>query len=147
MKEFWLKNKDKILEFLRYVLVGGLAAVVDIFVNWLVLYKILQGTKDDIWKVIVAVALGFIFGTIVNFTLSNLFVFRKADQQKRGKTVKGFVISLVIGLIGLGLTELFTFIGTRFIPDGSLIYVILSCFVKVIVLFWNFIARKIFIYK
>ncbi len=57
-------------------------------------------TKDDKWQVAAAVTAGFVIGLIVNFALSNIFVFRKAEQQKDGKTVKAFVIYTVVGVIG-----------------------------------------------
>ena len=53
---FWDKNKKLILEFLRYAVVGGVSAVVDMAVNYLMLYVVLQGTKDDHGLVAVSVA-------------------------------------------------------------------------------------------
>ncbi len=140
-------KKDTLFEFLRYVVVGGVAALVDMGVNYTVLYLILGATKDDKWQVAAAVTAGFVIGLIVNFALSNIFVFRKAEQQKDGKTVKAFVIYTVVGVIGYFLTVGLTLLGTLFIGEEGIWYLLLTCVVKGVVLVWNYIGRKIFVYR
>ena len=147
VKDLWNKHKSLLLEVLRYCIVGGISAVGDIAVNFVTLKYILGGTKDDIWKVTVAVTAGFLFGLTVNYILSNLFVFNKESQQKKGKTVKAFLIYAAVGVIGYVLTEIFTHIGTNFIGEEGIWYIVLSCGVKGIVLIWNYVGRKIFVYK
>lgn len=142
-----MNKKDTLFEFLRYAVVGGVAALVDMGVNYAVLYWILGATKDDKWQVAAAVTAGFVIGLIVNFALSNIFVFKTAEQQKDGKTVKAFVIYAVVGVIGYFLTVGLTLIGTYFIGESGIWYLILTCFVKGIVLIWNYVGRKIFVYK
>ncbi|MCI6502235.1 MAG: GtrA family protein [Clostridia bacterium] len=144
---FWDKNKKLILEFLRYVVVGGVSAVVDMAVNYLMLYVVFQGTKDDHGLVAVSVAVGFAVGLIANFVLSNLFVFKEAEQKEKGQTVGAFLIYVAVGVIGFGMTEGLTLLGTRFIGDTGLWYLLLTCVVKGIVLIWNYVGRKIFVYK
>ena len=125
-----MNKKDTLFEFLRYAVVGGVAALVDMGVNYAVLYWILGATKDDKWQVAAAVTAGFVIGLIVNFALSNIFVFKTAEQQKDGKTVKAFVIYAVVGVIGYFLTVGLTLIGTYFIGESGIWYLILTCFVK-----------------
>ncbi len=139
--------KNNLFEFLRYAVVGGVSAVIDMGVNYLMLYAILGGGKDDTVKVIVSVAAGFIVGLAVNFILSNLFVFKSEEQKKKGKTVGAFAIYVAVGVIGFGLTELLTILGTKFIGEEGLWYLLLSCFVKGIVLIWNYVGRKVLVYK
>ena len=67
-------KKNNLFEFLRYAIVGGFAAVVDMGVNYAMLYWILGATKDDKLQVAIAVTAGFVIGLIVNFVLSNIFV-------------------------------------------------------------------------
>ena len=140
-------RRKLIFEFLRYAVVGGISAVVDMGVNYAMLFWILGGTKDDTTLVAISVALGFAVGLAVNFILSNIFVFRSEEQQKQGKTLKAFLIYVGVGLIGFGLTELLTILGTYVIGDHGLWYLILTCFVKGVVLIWNYVGRKIFVYK
>lgn len=140
-------KKKLIYEFLRYCIVGGISAVVDLAVNNVFLFWIFnKGTEDTVF-VVISVALGFVAGLVCNFVLSNLFVFTTGEQKEKGKTLTAFLIFVAVGLIGLGLTELLTWLGTLIIPNSQFIYLILSCFVKGVVLIWNYVGRKIFVYK
>ena len=141
------KNKKLLFEFLRYAVVGGVSAVIDMAVNYAVLFYLLGGTKDDKVLVAVSVAAGFVVGLLVNFILSNIFVFKEKEQKEKGKTVGAFLIYALVGVIGFGLTELLTILGTHFIGDGGIWYLVLTCFVKGVVLIWNYVGRKIFVYK
>lgn len=142
-----MNKKATLFEFLRYAVVGGIAALVDMGVNYAMLYWILGATKDDRWQVATAVTAGFVIGLIVNFALSNIFVFRTAEQQKEGKTLKAFIIYAVVGVIGYFLTVGLTLLGTFVIGESGIWYLMLTCFVKGIVLIWNYIGRKIFVYR
>lgn len=144
---FFQKNKKLIMEFLRYVIVGGFSAVVDMAVNYCLLFYILKGTKDDSGLVAIAVAAGFIVGLAVNFILSNIFVFNTADQKEKGKTAGAFIIYVLVGLIGFGITEALTILGTFVIGSEGIWYLALTLAVKAVVLVWNYIGRKIFVYK
>lgn len=142
-----MKKRDTLFEFLRYAVVGGIAAVVDMAVNYGMLFYVFSAGKDDKTYVAISVAIGFIVGLAVNFILSNLFVFKSEEQRARGKTAGAFFIYVVVGVIGFGITELLTLVGTRFIGDHGLWYLLLSCAVKGIVLIWNYVGRKIFVYR
>lgn len=144
---FFTKNKKLIMEFLRYVIVGGVSALVDMGVNYAMLFYILGGTKDDKGLVAASVAAGFVVGLTVNFILSNIFVFKTDEQREKGKTARGFLIYVAVGVIGFGLTELLTLLGTLVIGDSGIWYLALTCFVKGVVLVWNYVGRKIFVYR
>ena len=144
---FFTKNKKLIMEFLRYVIVGGVSALVDMGVNYAMLFYILGGTKDDKGLVAASVAAGFVVGLTVNFILSNIFVFKSDEQREKGKTARGFLIYVAVGVIGFGLTELLTLLGTLVIGDSGIWYLALTCFVKGVVLVWNYVGRKIFVYR
>ena len=146
-ESFFAKNKGLIFEFLRYVVVGGISAVVDMGVNFARLFYILGGTKDDKGLVAISVAAGFSVGLLVNFILSNIFVFKEKEQREKGRTISAFLIYTLVGIIGFGLTEALTIGGTLLIGDGGVWYLILTCFVKGVVLIWNYVGRKIFVYR
>lgn len=141
------KLKKNIFEFLRYVIVGGISAVIDMAANYLMLYVILGTNSDNTPMVAISVTVGFLVGLLVNFILSNIFVFKTGEQKKKGKTTGAFVIYAVVGLIGLGLTQLLTILGTLVISESGFLYLVLTCFVKGVVLIWNYVGRKIFVYK
>ena len=147
MESFFSKNKKLILEFLRYAVVGGISAVIDMGVNFAMLFYILGGTKDDKGLVAVSVASGFAVGLLVNFILSNIFVFKDEAQREKGKTLSAFFIYALVGVIGFVLTELLTIGGTLLIGEGGVWYLLLTCFVKGVVLVWNDVGRKIFVYR
>ena len=140
-------TKKGFFEFLRYAVVGGIASLADMATNYLLLYFVFKADKDNTPLVILCVALGFLVGLVINFVLSNIFVFTTDEQKKKGKTAKAFFISFAVALIGFGLTEGLTLLGTLVIGDAGIFYILLTCFVKCIVLFWNYIGRKIFVYK
>ena len=144
---FFQKNRKLILEFLRYVVVGGISAVIDMAVNYCLLFYVLGGTKDDGGKVALAVAAGFIVGLAVNFILSNIFVFKDKEQREKGKTAGAFLIYAAVGVIGFGITEGLTLLGTLVIGDEGIWYLALTVAVKAVVLVWNYVGRKILVYK
>ena len=144
---FIKNNKRLILEFLRYAVVGGVSAVVDMAVNFAMLYYVLGGTKDERGLVAIAVACGFVVGLITNYILSNIFVFKTAEQKEKGKTLGAFLIYAAVGLSGFAITEILTILGTFVIGDHGIWYLALTLFVKGIVLIWNYIGRKIFVYR
>ncbi len=140
-------SKSTIFEFLRYMIVGGVSAVVDMGVNYVMLYFILGGTKDDRLYVTLAVTAGFLVGLAVNYILSNIFVFSTAEQRKKGRTVGAFLIYLAVGVVGYGLTVGLTLLGTLVIGESGFWYLLMTCVVKGLVLIWNYVGRKILVYK
>ena len=140
------KNRN-LWEFLRYVIVGGISAVVDMAVNYCVLYFLLQATKDDPLPVALSVTAGFLVGLAVNYLLSSFFVFTSEEQQKQGKNLKAFLLYVLVGVIGYGLTVVLTLIGTRIIGEDGIWYLLMTCVVKGLVLIWNYLGRKILVYK
>ncbi len=126
----WLKLAQ---EFIQYVVVGGLAFLVD----WFLL------TRGISWGHLsypVATALGFCAGLITNYTLCILWVWRGAHKQ----TARDFFLFTAIGLAGLGITELGMWIGVGLAGFGASPVKIV---VAGVVLFWNFILRKFLVFS
>lgn len=147
MKQDSALNKNNIMEFLRYALIGGVSALVDMGVNYLCLYYVFHATKDDKGPVALSVTIGFIAGLIVNYVLSNIFVFRSQEQKEKGKTLSAFLIYAGVGVVGYFMTVGLTLLGTRFIGEEGIWYLLMTAVVKGIVLIWNYLGRKIFVYK
>ena len=157
------KEKLKIItfEFLRYIVVGGIAFVVDFGSLYISKEYIFHNLTYGIY---LSTAVGFILGLIVNYVLSLKFVFTQAKDQGKGRDTKSFAIFAVIGIIGLGLTELGMYIGCDLLKPqldsslayiGSLInydlvkygYLLVKCVVTAVVLLWNYAGRKIIIFR
>lgn len=130
---------------MRYVLVGGAAFLVDAGVMALT-KELLFKENCTSWQMALCVALGFVAGLIANYLLSTWFVFRSAEQKKEGKGLRALAIYTLVGLIGFGLTELGMFLGVAAVGSDGLWYILIKCFVAGIVLIWNYIGRKIFVY-
>lgn len=133
-KLFFEPTKNGMIQFFRYAFVGGIATVVD----WAVQYSL-----TVLWvHYLIAAIFAFLSGLVVNYFLSKIFVF-KAQEAKVNAALE-FVIYALIGAIGLGIT-----VGLMFLlTDIAGLYFMLSKVITtVIVLFWNYFARKLIIYK
>ncbi len=128
-------TKNSFLQFFRYIFVGGLATVVD----WLVLFLLTDVV--GIYYLLSAVV-AFAAGLLANFLLSKLLVFQA--NKVAGTVFLEFFIYTIIGVIGLGLTELFLFCFTNL---WHFHYMISKIIASAFVLLWNFFARKILLYK
>lgn len=127
------KTTNSFIQFFRYVFVGGFAFVVDAAVLWLC---------EKFTHYMIAAAIAFIAGLAANYFLSIFFVFSESEQVKN--KAKEFIVYAVIGVIGLGLTEVIMYILT----DLCHFYFMLSKIVAaIIVLIWNFVARKKILYS
>ena len=124
-------------EFFRYAVVGGIAFLADYGTLFLFL------TGETPWELFISTAAGFIVGLIVNYVLSLTFVFRRKDNRGSGKSVAAFLIFTVVGVIGLGLTELIMYLGTELLHIS---YLIVKIAAAAIVLVWNYVGRKVLIF-
>lgn len=141
MKELFLtwvlkKTTDGKVQFFRSLIVGGIASVADIAV--IALCREVLLLTDFI-----AVAAGFVFGLVVNFLLSRFWVF---PASRYGRNTE-FIMFAIIGVIGLLLTEAIIWAFGMVFPDNDFAVYIGKLFAIVAVFFWNFLARKKFVYK
>lgn len=133
--------KTLVLEFLRYAVVGGIAFLAD--------FGTLVGCQELVfksysWGVYVATVCGFVVGLAVNYILSILFVFTQAKDRGKGRSFGAFVVFGVIGLVGLALTELGMWIGIEGLGWN---YRVVKILVTGAVLMWNYLGRKLIIFR
>lgn len=124
---------DIFLQLFRYVFVGGTAFVVDFF--FLYFFSDICG----IYYLISAV-LSFIISVLVNYLMSTKWVFNQDNIQNK---VLEFNLFILISTIGLGFTEILLYFFTDII---GLYYLISKVIAAIIVLFWNFLARRVMFY-
>lgn len=124
---------NSLLQFLRYLIVGGSAFIADALT--------LRIVERLGLHYLIAAAFGFTLGVIVNYILSKTLAF---SGMKAGMSAAAeFGVFIVISLIGLGLTELLMWAFT----DGlGLHYMLSKAIAAVIVFLWNFFAKKL-LYK
>lgn len=119
-------------EFTQYVVVGGLAFLVD----WFLL------TRGISWGGLdyrLATALGFVAGLATNYTLCVLWVWRGTQAR----ALKDFMVFTSIGLAGLGITELGMWVGVGLLAFApSPVKIVVAGFV----LIWNFTLRKLMVF-
>jgi len=136
-----MKNKEVLIEFIRYIFVGGTAFVVDIMTLYLFKTKVFLELGD--MGIYISTALGFFVGLIFNYVLSLTFVFKSAKEERKGRNVFSFLLFSLIGIIGLLLTEAGMYVGVDFF---NINYLLTKIIVAVIVLIWNYAARKVLIF-
>lgn len=98
--------------------------------------------------IFIAEAIGFTAGLIVNFILSKMFVFTGEAKVKSQKAE--FLAYAVIGLIGLLLTYLLLLAFNKFIYIeflGKWNDMFNKLLATGVVLVYNYLARKFFVYK
>lgn len=121
------------LQFFRYQFVGGIAFLVDFFL--LYFFTSICG-----FHYLFSGILSFIISVIVNYILSIKWVF---NPDKINNPIVEFNSFLIISIIGLGFTELLLFVFTEYL---HLYYLYSKIISAIIVLFWNFSARRVFLY-
>jgi putative flippase GtrA len=131
-----------LFEFLRYCLVGGASFLIDAAVLTLCWEFLLPDLGR--YRLYVATAIGFTAGLIFNYFLSLIFVFRASDNKRTGRSAAAFAVFALIGAVGLGLTELGMYAGTALL---GLHYLLVKILVTGIVLIWNYLGRKLLIFK
>ena len=125
-------NKTRIQLF-RYIFVGGAAFLVD-FISLFIL------TQYFGIFYLISAALAFILGLAVNYLLSVRWVFNNRKLEKRSFE---FGIFAIIGIVGLALNEFFIWFFTQ---DIQIFYLYSKILAAVIILFWNFFARKFILF-
>ena len=114
----------------------------------LALFKeVVFGGSEKVSVIILSTTAGFFAGLAVNFILSRIFVFTSEEQHSKDKGWKGFLLYALVGAIGYGLTVLLMWVGTNITGRAGFWYLLVNCVVKGIVLIWNYVGRKILVYR
>lgn len=131
-----LKEKDEklLLQIFKFVIVGGLAFVID-YVTLIICKEIFH------LNTLLSAAIAFTVSVVVNYILSVKWVF---DVNKNNSEKRNFIIFIIFSVIGLGLTELIMWLGTDVM---GISYLIIKIIATIIVMVFNFITRKLFLEK
>ncbi len=128
------KYKNLIYQFLKYVFVGGMAFLFDfgtlyILTEYFGIYYLTSSV------------IAFIIGLNVNYFLAKFLVF-KASKIKDIK--KEYLYIVGISLSALFLNQILLFLLTEKI---GIYYLLSKIIITIILLFYNFIIRKVFIFE
>ena len=147
-------KKELSLEILRFLIVGGLATLVDYLVTWVFKNYVCQNLNVNL-AVFLYTAAGFTAGLFTNWFLQK-FVYRyiTKDQQRSMFVFFKFVVLSLIGFgitwLGMRVTEpihakvLFDF---WFLHDIQLWFWVFKVVLTIIVLIMNYIGRKLFVFN
>lgn len=147
-------KKELSLEILRFLIVGGLATLVDYMVTWVFKNYVCQNMNVNL-AVFLYTAAGFTAGLFTNWFLQK-FVYRyiTKDQQRSMFVFFKFVVLSLIGFgitwLGMRLSEpihakvLFDF---WFLHDIQLWFWVFKVILTIIVLIMNYIGRKLFVFN
>ena len=128
------KTDNVFIQLIRYTFVGGFAFIVDFSLLWFL---------TDICDIyyLISATISFFVGLIINFFLSKKWVFNKSKVDNKKLE---FLFFALIGVVGLGLNDLFIWILTDYC---SIHYLGSKIIVVFLVYLWNFCARKYLLYK
>lgn len=159
MKKQIIKIIDQhptLYEIFKFLIIGGLATVIDMLTMALVLYiynpqlynynlinTVIGGQTPNSVIATIATGTGFIFGLIFNYTFSITFVFTR-QSTKFAKTKKGFISFTLLSIIGFFIHTLGMLIGHGHLQINEWI---IKISLTIIVLVFNYITRKKIIFK
>ena len=153
INDFSEKHK-KLSEIIRFVIVGGIATVIDYIVMGITLYLFNPSLYPHFYNVwigktgepstiatIVGTGLGFCVSLIANYILSVIFVY---EEKGNSKTKKGMLLFAVLSVVGLLINMLGMWVGFDLCKINEWVTKIIM---TLVVLFYNYITRKLFIFK
>ena len=123
--------KEEVKKFISYFFVGGMAAIVE-WVSFAIFNSFLN--------YMIATIIAFIIATTANYFLGKKMTFKNYKQKK-----KDIISVFIVSGIGLLLNMLFMHILVEVIKVP---YQMISKIIATgLVFIWNYISRRIFIYK
>lgn len=122
------------VQLFRYTLVGGVAFVVDFGLLFVL-------TEYMDCHYLISATLSFLMGLLVNYLISTRWVFRESKISNRKLE---FILFGLIGLIGLGLNNLFIYLLTDLM---GVYYMVSKLVTAVLVYLWNFLGRRYFLFN
>ncbi len=136
-------------ELFRFAIVGLVAAVFDFITCFVFQFVIFKG-NEAVYVTIVSTIAGFVIGVIINYLMSTYMVY-KASKSTFSKSVMGIVVFVILSAIGLGIG-----IGIQYFLYDFLYlkkeimmfsYPIDFVIRTLIVMVYNYISRKVIIYR
>ena len=141
-KLFVSDTENTLIQFFRYLFVGGFAFVVDFALSYLLFRFVFLERKELGW---VANSLSFIAGLTVNYFLSTFWIFKNSKLENK---LAEFISFAAIGVVGLVITIIITKIFEFTLADTTSLFQIIAKLTATAVSFlWNFCARKFLLYN
>lgn len=133
-KKLFVEKTDNVfLQFFRFIFVGGTAFLIDFFI-YIGLVEFIH------LNYLISAAIAFFISVLANYYLSTSWVFNQSQIENRALE---FNIFLGISIVGLIFTEILLYI---FTDICSINYIWSKIIASILVLFWNFSARRVMFY-
>ena len=134
-----MPSQKNIRQFLSYFGVGGVSALVE----WGA-FSLLEYVFN--LPYLLATALAFIVSTTVNWFLGRTFTFKGSSYQNR--RAKELFLVFLVSAVGLGFNLLLMFVLVSLLGmNTNLLKTAAKILATGIVFFWNFLSRKLWIYR
>ncbi len=128
-----------IKQFLSYFGVGGAAALVE----WGT-FSLLEFAFNTPY--LLATFIAFVVATLVNWILGRIFTFKESAYQEQ--RTKEFLLVFLVSAIGLAFNLLLMYLFVTVLRmDTNILKTLAKVLATGIVFIWNFLSRKLWIYK
>ena len=136
-------------EIFRFGIVGLVAAVFDFLTVFAFRFGVF-GSGTDWYVTLISTTCGFIVGVTINYLMSTYMVY-KASKSNLAKTAKGVIFFVVLSAIGLGIGIGLEYLLYDFfflnLGIGIFIYPVVFVVRTLVVMVYNYLSRKLLIYK
>lgn len=152
-KKFNSEHKT-LCEIIRFVIVGGIATVIDWLVMGIVLYIFDPGLYPHFYNVwigdaqdpttlatVVGTGMGFCVSLLANYLLSVLFVY---EEKGNSKSAKGIILFALLSVGGLLLQMSGMYLGFGVLKINEWIVKVIM---TLVVLVYNYLTRKFLIFR
>lgn len=120
-KKLFVGDTDNtLIQFFRYLFVGGLAFVVDFALSYIVFRFVFHEQKEFGW---IANALSFIAGLVVNYIISTFWIFKSSKVENK---LVEFISFAAIGVVGLLITIGITVLFEKWLGDTTHLFQIIA---------------------
>lgn len=119
-------------QFLKFAVVG----IISFAVDWLLLVFLTDVCRVDY---LVSTSISFLISVALNYALSVRYVFPHRDDMSRKRE---FTIFAILSAIGLGLTDVFMFVGVTML---NVAYQAMKVIATFCVTWYNYFSRRKFL--
>ena len=139
IEQLWKKmpRSSLIGQFVRYLVTGGFAFVVDFLLYAFCLYELN-------WHYLVANLVGLVAGLIINYVMSVAWVFSECKRVLEDRKTVEFGVFAIVGIIGVGINELLMLLMVGMLDANEMKSKIVAA---ILVLMWNFGVRKMVLFR
>ena len=116
-------------QFLKFAVVG----IISFAVDWLLLVFLTDACRVDY---LVSTSISFLVSVALNYALSVRYVFPHRDDMSRKRE---FTIFAILSAIGLGLTDVFMFVGVTML---NVAYQAMKVIATFCVTWYNYFSRR-----